>query len=49
MKNEVHGNVSGVRDSVIAALAQLYDYACDSFLPRELMQALARFTAVMNR
>lgn len=51
MKQEVHGNVTGVRDSVIAALASLYNYEVDTddFLPRELMQALAKFTAVMNR
>lgn len=51
MKQEVHGNVTGVRDSIISALASLYNYEVDTddFLPRELMQALAKFTAVMNR
>lgn len=51
MKQEVHGNLSGVRDSVIAAMSQLYLYEVDedTFLPRELMQALAKFTAIMNR
>ena len=51
MKQEVHGNLTGVKDSLIAALGQLYLYEVDEdvFLPRELMQALARFTAAMNR
>lgn len=51
MKQKVNGNLSGVRDAVIDALASLYDYHLEpgDFLPRELMQLLARFTAVMNR
>ncbi len=51
MKQKVNGNLSGVRDAVIEALASLYDYRLEpgDFLPRELMQLLARFTAVMNR
>ncbi len=51
MKQEVHGNLSGVKDSLIAAMSQLYLYEVDEdvFLPRELMQVLAKFTAMMNR
>lgn len=51
MKRQVHGNVTGVRDTLIDALSQLYEYEVDedTFLPRELMQVLARFTAAMNR
>lgn len=51
MKRQVHGNVTGVRDTLLDALLQLYAYEVDedTFLPRELMQALARFTAAMNR
>ncbi|MGN1020468.1 MAG: GTPase HflX [Aristaeellaceae bacterium] len=51
MKQEVHGNLTGVKDSLIASLGQLYLYEVDEdvFLPRELMQALAHFTAAMNR
>lgn len=51
MKRQVHGNVTGVRDTLLDALSQLYAYEVDedTFLPRELMQALARFTAAMNR
>lgn len=51
MKQKVNGNLSGVRDAVIDTLASLYDYRLEpgDFLPRELMQLLARFTAVMNR
>ena len=51
MKRQVHGNVTGVRDTLIEALSQLYEYEVDedTFLPHELMQVLARFTAAMNR
>ncbi len=51
MKQQIHGNVTGVRESLLNALTELYDYELeeDAFLPRELMQLLARFTAAMNR
>lgn len=51
MKQEVHGNLTGVRDSVIDALATLYQYEVEDgdFLPRELMQFLAKFTGALNR
>ena len=51
MKQEVHGNLTGLRDSLIAQLNQLYLYEVeeDVFLPRELMQLLAKFTQIMNR
>lgn len=51
MKQEVHGNLTGIRDSVIDALATLYHYEVEDgdFLPRELMQFLAKFTGVLNR
>ena len=51
MKQEVHGNLTGVRDSLIAQLQGLYQYEVeeDAFLPRELMKLLAAFTAAMNR
>ena len=48
---QVHGNLEGVRDSLIETLRALYDYEVDedAFLPRELMQILSRLTAQMNR
>ena len=51
MKQDVHGNLTGIRDSVIDALASLYNYEVEDgdFLPRELMQFLARFTGALNR
>ena len=41
MKTEVHGNLTGVRDSLIANLQGLYQYEVeeDAFLPRELNSA----------
>jgi len=51
MKQEVHGNLTGIRDSVIDALASLYNYEVEDgdFVPRELMQFLAKFTGALNR
>ena len=51
MKQEVHGNLTGIRDSVIDALASLYNYEVEDgdFLPRELMQFLTKFTGALNR
>ena len=48
---EVHGNLGGLRDSLIETLRALYDFEVDedAFLPRELMQTLAKLTAQMNR
>ena len=48
---QVHGNVTGVRDSLIETLRALYEVEVDedAFLPRELMQTLAKLTAQMNR
>ena len=48
---EVHGNLEGVRDSLIATLRALYDVEVDedAFLPRELMQTLAKLTGQLNR
>lgn len=51
MKEKVNGNLSGIRDAMIASLAALYDVRLDygDFLPKELMQQLARFTGALNR
>ena len=51
MKQQVNGNLTGIRDSVIDALAQLYNYEVEDgdFLPRELMQFLAKFSGALNR
>ena len=51
IKQEVHGNLTGLRDAVIAALGELYAYEVEegAFLPRELMQTLAKFSTQMNR
>ena len=48
---QVHGNLEGVRDSLIETLRGLYEVEVDedAFLPRELMQTLAKLTAQMNR
>ena len=49
MKHNIHGNIAGLRDSTLAALEALYGYEAESFLPRELMQVLARLSGMINR
>ena len=51
MKQEVHGNVTGLRDALVARLAELYDAEIepDEFIPREMMKTLAALTGEMNR
>ena len=52
MKEErVHGNITGVRDSLLDQLRQLYQYTVDedTFLPHELAQFLAKVTGLLNR
>ena len=48
---QVHGNLEGVRDSLIETLRALYEVEVDedAFLPRELMQTLAKLTGQLNR
>ncbi|MBQ6562901.1 MAG: GTPase HflX [Clostridia bacterium] len=50
-RDEVHGNLEGIRDTIIDRLAALYDYQVDetAFLPRELMEFLAAVTGVIRR
>ena len=52
MKEErVHGNITGVRDSLLDQLRQLYQYTVDedAFLPHDLAQFLAKVTGLLNR
>lgn len=48
---EIQGNLSGIRNSFIEELSQLYDYpvGSDTFLPPDLARQLARFSARINR
>ena len=51
MRTEVHGNIDGIRDSLLEKLNALYDYETeeDSFLPRGLMKLLAEYSCALNR
>lgn len=52
MKEErIHGNIEGVRDSLLAQLRQLYQYTVeeDVFLPHDLAQFLAKVSSALNR
>ena len=49
MREKINGNIAGVRDTLLEQLKSLYAYPVEGFLPRELMQILARFTAALNR
>lgn len=51
MPQEVHGNITGIRDSQLEELAALYDcpFETDEFAPRELLTELARHSCALNR
>ena len=48
---EVHGNVTGIRDSELKELAALYDcpFEWNEFAPRGLLTELARHSCALNR
>lgn len=48
---EVHGNIEGIRKSVLDDLATLYDVQLDPdvFVPQELIHGLCGYSASMNR
>ena len=50
-KQEVHGNLEGLRDSVIAQLGMLYEAELDEdqFLSHDLCRFLAQMTGVIRR
>ena len=50
-KQEVHGNLEGIRDSVIAQLGMLYEAELDEdqFLSHDLCRFLAQMTGVIRR
>ncbi len=47
----IHGNIEGIRDSVLSDLEKLYDmeFERDTFLPDRLLSLLIRFTDMVNR
>ena len=47
----IYGNKEGVRDSLLAQMELLYELELpdESFAPVELLEALAAFTAAINR
>ena len=47
----IHGNLEGVRESLILEMEKLYDIDFDRsmFLPDRLLQLLVRFTDQLNR
>lgn len=48
---EVHGNITGIRETQLAELAAIYDcpFETDQFAPRELIEELARHSCALNR
>lgn len=48
---DIHGNVEGVRQSLLAQMKTLYDLELprDQFAPPELLQVLAEYSAKLNR
>ncbi len=51
MKNEIHGNSAGIRETILSEMRLLYDMrmGADEFLSVEVTEALARFTTMINR
>ena len=47
----IHGNLTGIRESVLTELEKLYDaeFERDAFLPDRLLSILVRFTTALNR
>jgi GTP-binding protein HflX len=47
----IHGNLEGVRDSLLEELEKIYDmeFERDAFLPDRLLQLLIRYTEILNR
>ncbi len=47
----IHGNIAGIRESMLAELEKLYDaeFERDQFLPDRLLNILVRFTDQINR
>ena len=47
----IHGNLTGIRESVLAELEKLYDaeFERDAFLPDRLLNILVRHTEALNR
>lgn len=51
MNFEIHGNIEGIRESVLAGLNSLYDYPVeeDEYFPREILTPIALVSARINR
>ena len=51
MQFEIHGNIEGVRDSVLAEMKTLYEYPIeqDEFAPVELVSLMAKYSASLDR
>ncbi|MBE5783205.1 MAG: GTPase HflX [Clostridiales bacterium] len=49
--SQVHGNITGIRDSQLAELEAIYDcpFELDEFAPRDLLLELARHSCALNR
>ena len=47
----IHGNITGIRDSMLEELEKLYDaeFERDQFLPDRLLNVLVRYTEQINR
>jgi len=51
MKKEIHGNTSGIRETILGEMLGLYELtmAADEFLSDELCDQLVKFTSLINR
>ena len=51
MEQEVHGNITGIRETQLAEIAAIYDcpFDADEFAPHDLLTELARHSCALNR
>ncbi len=51
MQQEVHGNITGIRETQLQEIAAIYDcpFEPDQFAPHELLEELARHSCALNR
>jgi GTPase len=48
---EIHGNISGIKDSVLREMQALYEYPIsgDEYLPEDIARQIARYSSMFNR
>lgn len=50
-ENQIHGNIEGIRATVLQEMAMLYEYPMevDEFAPAEMLRIIAQYSCALNR